>query len=240
MQLMLALYRCGRQAEALQAYVRTRRALVDGLGIEPSAPLQLLERRILNQDLELDAPARASLPARVSSTAPAERKLVTVVFADLGASLPPTGDPERVAAFVADVREAAAVALESAGATVEHGVADAVLAVFESTPAQADHAIRATQGALALLEALRERFGSAVAPRVGVESGEIVLQPRRYAAGEPVMAAGALLRRARPGEVLAGSRAAAAARVVVAVRATARGFLVTGKRPPPTSGQRKK
>lgn len=55
-QLMLALYRCGRQSEALQTYRAGRRVLVDTLGIEPSRPLQELERAILRQDPELDAP----------------------------------------------------------------------------------------------------------------------------------------------------------------------------------------
>jgi DNA-binding SARP family transcriptional activator len=45
--LMTALYRSGRQAEALEAYQDARRALVDGLGIEPSTALQELERAIL-------------------------------------------------------------------------------------------------------------------------------------------------------------------------------------------------
>jgi transcriptional activator/SIR2-like protein len=49
-QLMLALYRCGRQAEALEAYQDARRTLVDTLGIEPSARLQELERAILRQE----------------------------------------------------------------------------------------------------------------------------------------------------------------------------------------------
>ena len=52
-QLMLALYRSGRQAQALEAYQLTRRALVDGLGIEPSPALQELEQAILRQDPEL-------------------------------------------------------------------------------------------------------------------------------------------------------------------------------------------
>jgi DNA-binding SARP family transcriptional activator len=56
-QLMLALYRSQRHAEALDAYRRHRSAL-DELGIEPSAPLRDLERRIIRQDPELDlAPA---------------------------------------------------------------------------------------------------------------------------------------------------------------------------------------
>jgi DNA-binding SARP family transcriptional activator len=60
---MTALYRSGRQAEALDAYQDARRALVDGLGIEPSSALQELERAILRHDRALDveapAPSRA-------------------------------------------------------------------------------------------------------------------------------------------------------------------------------------
>ena len=55
-QLGLALYRGGRQAEALGAYRRARSALVDDLGIEPGPALQRLERQILNQDPDLDLP----------------------------------------------------------------------------------------------------------------------------------------------------------------------------------------
>ncbi len=56
-QHMLALYRSGRQAEALRAYQKARAYLAEELGLEPSAQLQELERRILNQDpaLELEA-----------------------------------------------------------------------------------------------------------------------------------------------------------------------------------------
>ena len=50
---MLALYRCGRQAEALRAYAHTREVLVEGLGIDPSPDLQALERQILVQDRSL-------------------------------------------------------------------------------------------------------------------------------------------------------------------------------------------
>ena len=57
-QLMLALYRCGRQAAALQVYQDARETLVDELGIEPGRGLQELERGILNQSPELDAPPR--------------------------------------------------------------------------------------------------------------------------------------------------------------------------------------
>lgn len=53
-RLMLALYRSGRQAEALAAYQRARTVLVDELGIEPSPPLQSLHERILRQDPALE------------------------------------------------------------------------------------------------------------------------------------------------------------------------------------------
>ena len=58
-QLMLALYRSGRQAEALATYADARRTLSDELGLEPGRALQELERAILNHDARLDAAVRA-------------------------------------------------------------------------------------------------------------------------------------------------------------------------------------
>jgi DNA-binding SARP family transcriptional activator len=62
-RLMLALYRCGRQADALAAYQATRRALIEELGIEPSPRLRELEQAILRQDPSLEL-ARAPAPRR--------------------------------------------------------------------------------------------------------------------------------------------------------------------------------
>jgi predicted ATPase/DNA-binding SARP family transcriptional activator len=63
-QLMLSLYRCGRQADALDAYQQARQALVDGLGVEPTRSLRELHQQILRQDEGLDSaqPARESAP----------------------------------------------------------------------------------------------------------------------------------------------------------------------------------
>ncbi len=64
-QRMIALYRCGRQAEALAAYQAARRMLVDELGIEPGPGLKRVERAILEQDvwLEPPGPPAVALPA---------------------------------------------------------------------------------------------------------------------------------------------------------------------------------
>jgi len=61
-QLMLALYRCGRQAEALAVYRDGRRLLVEEFGIEPSAALQQLERAVLLQDTRLEAEPQTADP----------------------------------------------------------------------------------------------------------------------------------------------------------------------------------
>jgi DNA-binding SARP family transcriptional activator/basic membrane lipoprotein Med (substrate-binding protein (PBP1-ABC) superfamily) len=62
-QLMLALYRSGRQVEALQTYQRFRRLLVDDLGLEPGESLRRLESRILQRDPELDRPSPSTATA---------------------------------------------------------------------------------------------------------------------------------------------------------------------------------
>jgi DNA-binding SARP family transcriptional activator/class 3 adenylate cyclase len=61
-QLMLALYRAGRQAEALQVYQETRRALVEQLGLDPSPGLQQLHASIIRQETGLDAVPRSATP----------------------------------------------------------------------------------------------------------------------------------------------------------------------------------
>src|SRR5437588_7059255 len=79
-QLMLALYRCGRHAEALEAYRAGRRALVDGLGLEPGDELQALERAILRHDPGLHPEAARSIVLPRAQ----ERKLATALQAELG------------------------------------------------------------------------------------------------------------------------------------------------------------
>jgi predicted ATPase/DNA-binding SARP family transcriptional activator len=66
-QLMLALYRSGRQADALEAFRHARRTLVEDLGLEPGRELQQLERAVLAQDPALDLlPAEPARPRPVA------------------------------------------------------------------------------------------------------------------------------------------------------------------------------
>jgi predicted ATPase/DNA-binding SARP family transcriptional activator len=93
-QRLLALYRAGRQAEALEVYRDARRVLADELGLEPSPALQELERAILRQEPSLaapEAPARSTRPLPVPPTPLVGRRLelaaVSALFRDEGARL---------------------------------------------------------------------------------------------------------------------------------------------------------
>ena len=83
-QRMLALYRAGRQADALAAYREAREAL-DELGLEPSAELRALERRILEQDPSLVPAAREdALPVRAATALVGRRLELAAILALLG------------------------------------------------------------------------------------------------------------------------------------------------------------
>lgn len=96
-QLMLALYRAGRQAEALEAFQRLRRTLVDELAVEPSPQIQELHRRILTGDSGLAAAAAPSDPVAPSAAdrgalgprfqLPADTRLFTGRARELGTLL---------------------------------------------------------------------------------------------------------------------------------------------------------
>src|SRR5262245_33293565 len=83
-QLMLALYRCGRQAEALDVYRSGRRLLDEELGLEPGEELRRLERAILVQDESLAASASAASTSRRTTQVPTGT--VTFLFTDIEGS----------------------------------------------------------------------------------------------------------------------------------------------------------
>jgi predicted ATPase/DNA-binding SARP family transcriptional activator len=93
-QRLLALYRCGRQTEALEVYRRARDVLAEELGLDPSPALQELERAILQQDPSLaapEAPTRSTQPLPVPPTPLVGRRLelaaASALFRDQGARL---------------------------------------------------------------------------------------------------------------------------------------------------------
>jgi class 3 adenylate cyclase len=146
-----------------------------------------------------------------------ERKLATVVFADLVGSTELGGslDPERTRAMLERFYDAMAAEIETAGGTIEKFVGDAVMAVFGAPASLEDHAERALHAALAMQRRLHELFGQTLALRIGVNTGEVVVgKPREgssFVTGDPVNVAARLEQAAEPGEVLVGKRTVVAA-----------------------------
>jgi class 3 adenylate cyclase/tetratricopeptide (TPR) repeat protein len=146
-----------------------------------------------------------------------ERKLVTVLFADLVGSTALAGsqDPERTRARLNRFYDAMAGEIEDTGGTVEKFVGDAVMAVFGAPAAHEDHAERALHAALSMQRRLGELFGDSLSLRIGVNTGDVVVgQPREgssFVSGDAVNVAARLEQAASPGEILVGQRTADAA-----------------------------
>jgi class 3 adenylate cyclase len=146
-----------------------------------------------------------------------ERKLVTVLFADLVGSTAYADDrdPERVRAQLYRFYDAMRDEIERTGGTVEKFAGDAVMAVFGAPAALEDHAERALHAALAMQERLAQLFQDELEMRIGVNTGEVVVGAAReggsFVTGDVVNVADRLQKAADPGEVLAGERTVAAA-----------------------------
>src|SRR6266545_6979052 len=163
-----------------------------------------------------DARFCPSCGASLESAAGAERKLATLVFADLVGSteLAANLDPEEVRARLAPFFETARSTLEEHGGTVEKYVGDAVMAVFGVPRGHGDDPDRAVAAALVLTRTVGS-MDTGLALRVGVETGEVLALDRGgdlSVTGEAVNAAARLQQAAAPGEVLVGERAARACR----------------------------
>jgi class 3 adenylate cyclase len=213
-QLMLALYRSGRQAEALDAYRRARETLVEELGIEPSPDLQRLEQAILRHERDLDLPAK---PAPEMPAPEERRKTVTILFADIvdSTSLSVQLDPEVLRAVMRRYFDTVRTIVERHGGTVEKFIGDAALAIFGVPQLHEDDALRAVRAATELHEALfglnaelaRDR-GLAIQIRIGINTGEVLAgdaaSGEPFATGAPVTVAMRLQEAALPGETLLG------------------------------------
>ena len=172
-QLMLALYRSGRQADALDVYKEGRRVLVEDLGLEPSPALRRLERQILDQDTALEAQQREPSWARRE-----ERKVVTALFADIADAGGTLLDPEEAQAVLEPFRACARTELERYGGTVEILVGGTVAAVFGAPVAHEDDPERAVRAALTCRDVVAEAGRDAVQHievRIGIATGEVLI-----------------------------------------------------------------
>jgi class 3 adenylate cyclase/tetratricopeptide (TPR) repeat protein len=144
----------------------------------------------------------------------AERKLATVLFADLVGSTAAAEDqdPERTRARLERFYDAMAAEIEAAGGTIEKFAGDAVMAAFGAPEAVEDHAERALHAALSM----QRKVESGLALRIGVNTGEVVAGTPHagssFVSGDAVNVAARLEQAAEPGEILVGERTVAAAR----------------------------
>ena len=158
-----------------------------------------------------------SAPVALAATRE-ERKLATVLFADLVGSTELAGatDPERTRVLLERFYETAAGEIARAGGTVEKFAGDAVMAAFGAPQAHEDDAERALHAALAMQQRIGELFGDRLPLRIGVNTGEVVVgRPREgssFVTGDAVNVAARLEQAAAPGEILVGERTATAAR----------------------------
>ncbi len=205
-QLMLAYYRAGRQADALAGYRAARHTLVEQLGVEPSERLQELHRGILGHDQALAGTHAFSVRVVQGRE---ERKVVTVVFADLLDAGPKARvvDPEEVRAFLSPHHARVRSALERFGGTVEKLIGETVLAVFGAPATHEDDPERAVRAALSVRDLLTDQ-GENPHVRIAVATGEALVTPgasayerEPIAVGQVVQTA-ARLRHAAPVDVV--------------------------------------
>src|SRR6187551_2126739 len=156
----------------------------------------------------------------------AERRLVTVLFADitgstpLGEALDPEDLTEVLGAYATAMREE----IEAEGGTVEKFIGDAVMAAFGVPVAHEDDPSRALRAALRMRRRLSRlnpelegRFGVRLEMRIGVNTGDVVMTPDAgpevgMVTGDAVNAAARLEQAADPGQVLVSERTARSAR----------------------------
>src|SRR5581483_4281607 len=187
--LMLALYRSGRQADALAAYRAARATLADELGIEPGDDIQELERAILRQDPALRGPS-AEAPPATPAPRRAGRKTVTVAVTELALS---GADPEALRSLLDRARE---IAERHGGSLLPRGGSSVAL-VFGVPVVHEDDAVRAARAAAELRDCLAD-----LEPRTGVATGEVYVDAEQAVTGEPLSSAEQFAQSARAGEIL--------------------------------------
>ncbi|MBA2641571.1 MAG: AAA family ATPase, partial [Actinobacteria bacterium] len=223
--LMLALYRAGRQADALEAYQDARRTLVREMGIEPAPALRELQQAILRQDPALDiqpgvqqlahATDEPQPPSAEARWLPFELRTVTAVLADLVISGEPGADLQALRHFSARPLDVATEVLRRHGARVEEIVGEMLVGFFGFPVAHEDDAVRAVRAAVELRAAIatlnddpQPVAGVRFSVRTGIETGEVVVgtagSPRAQSSGQILSVAGRLQQAAAPDDVIVG------------------------------------
>jgi tetratricopeptide (TPR) repeat protein len=207
-QLMLALYRDGRQAEALEVYREFRSVLRDELGLEPSPQLRELETAILRQD-------SLASPASAATGEPLARRPVTVVCvllrvaSDSGMSL----DPEAYEVVNEQAVNSLTAVLERYGGKLAISADERLIGLFGAASVHEDDALRAMRASLEARRVLTSemadmlgRYGVSLTCRFGVATGEALVggSVPLGSAGNVSAQAVLLAEAAEPGQILIG------------------------------------
>jgi DNA-binding SARP family transcriptional activator len=205
-QLMLALYRDGRQAEALEVYREFRSVLRDELGLDPSPRLRELEAAILRHDSWVS-------PVSTGTTAPLARRPVTVVCvllrmaSDSGLVL----DPEAYEVVNEQSVSGLTAVLERYGGKLAISADERLIGVFGAASVHEDDALRAVRASLEARRALSSemvdmlrRYGVSLTYRFGVATGEALVggSVPLGSAGNVSAQAVMLAEAAEPGQIL--------------------------------------
>ncbi len=191
-QLMLALYRAGRQGEALGAYQRARSMLAEQLGVDPGPELRRLEAAVVAQDAALDTP--------VAQQASSVTRAVTFLLTDIeGSTAAWESDADAMAAALARHDELVEQVVTSRGGRLikTRGEGDATFSVFDRPSAAAAAAVE-------LQEAIAHEpwsLGQPLKIRVALHTGEVELRDGDYF-GRAVNRAARLRSLASGGQIL--------------------------------------
>ncbi|MEM6106015.1 BTAD domain-containing putative transcriptional regulator [Mycobacterium sp. 050272] len=191
-QLMLALYRAGRQGEALSAYQRARSLLADELGVDPGPELRRLEAAIVAQDASLDIPVAQSLSVTT--------RAVTFLLTDIeGSTAAWEADAKAMGVALARHDELVEQVVTSRGGRLikTRGEGDATFSVFERPSAAAAAAIEMQDAIAAEPWALADPMRV----RVALHTGEAELRDGDYF-GRAVNRAARLRSLAEGGQIL--------------------------------------
>jgi DNA-binding SARP family transcriptional activator len=228
-QLMLALYRDGRQTEALDVYREFRDVLRDELGLDPSPQLQELETAILRHDALDSRPPTAE--------GPLARRPVTVVCvllrvaSDSGLAL----DPEAYEVVNEQSVAGLTAVLERYGGKLAVSANERLIGVFGAASVHEDDALRAARASLearGLLStetaAMLQRYGVSLACRVGVATGEALVggSVPLGSAGSVGAQAVLLAEEAEPGQILISQQTQELAAAAIETESVAPGRFV--------------